>query len=131
MSAVKEKVENIEVRAAPRQRVMLAGKLSFHNGSFSTSCTILQLSATGARASVEGDLPVAQTFEISIPQRNIVRSARLVWRRGALIGLAFEDADAPPAPPVVKTRDLEVENQRLKALVVKLEARLKEMQDGY
>ena len=131
MSAVREDSENADHRVAPRQRVMLAAKLSFNNGSFSTPCTILQLSATGARASIEGDLPVSQTFEISIPQRNIVRPAQLVWRRGPLIGLSFVGVDAPAPPPVRNSDGLEEENRRLKQLVAQLEARLKEMKEGY
>jgi hypothetical protein len=136
MSAVREESGNSDNRVAPRQRVMLAAKLSFNNGSFSTTCTILQLSATGARASIEGDLPVSQRFEISIPQRNVTRMARLVWRRGAMIGLAFEGADGelagpPPRKPGGNSDGLEEENRRLKVLVAQLEARLKEMKEGY
>jgi hypothetical protein len=131
MSALRENSANNENRAAPRERVMLAGKLSFHNGQFSASCAVMQLSATGARLSVEGDLPISEKLQLSVPQRNIERSARLVWRRGRMIGVAFDaDQSAEPSAAPPKVRELEEENRRLKALLIKLEQRLKEMQEG-
>ena len=133
MSALKKKVENDEQRTAPRERVMLTGNLSYLNGKFSMSCLVVQISTTGARLSVDGDVALPEKLQLTIPQRGIDCPARFVWRRGRQVGVVFEDYCGPLTEnsPQQHARDLEAENLRLRALLAKLEARLKDRQEGY
>ena len=109
---------------------MLSAKLVYQSGSVSVPCVISQISESGARISVSADVVLGQTMRLEVPQRNISADVRLVWRRGGMAAVAFEQT-APPAPPMGANKDgLEEENRRLRELVVQLEQRLKTMQEG-
>jgi PilZ domain len=82
-------------RIAKRQRVLKGAKLvSMSNGSV-TDCTIRDMSETGARIICGDQMAVANEFRIYIPSENAMRNARVVWRRGELIGIEFTSEKIP------------------------------------
>ncbi|MDE2444855.1 MAG: PilZ domain-containing protein [Alphaproteobacteria bacterium] len=87
-------------RIATRQRVLKGAKLVSMNKWMVTDCTIRDLSETGARIICGDQMAVANEFRLFIPSENSVRDARVVWRRGELIGVIFTSAKSQA--PVTK-----------------------------
>jgi len=112
-------------RRAPRERAFLAARISYSNGAMSTSCTVLQLSATGAKIGVAGTVNLPDVFQIAIAQKSIDCRAKLVWRRGDVAAVAFLPSE-PAAEPAQRLDDgsrikaLQAENEKLKARIGKL-----------
>lgn len=116
--------QQAEERAAPRERTFLPARISFgENGMLSTQCTVTQLSASGARLNVLASTTLPDRFELSIPQRSLARRVRLVWRRGDLAGVQFDDQPEESAAPEdlqARVRELEAANAKLRARVAEL-----------
>ena len=78
-----------ERRPALRSRVLLAGILSYDNGSHSFRCSIRDLSATGARISLPSGFMVPRpVFLIEIRAR-IAHEADRIWSDNKSAGLKF------------------------------------------
>ncbi|MBH5397510.1 helix-turn-helix transcriptional regulator [Bradyrhizobium sp. CNPSo 4010] len=83
-------------RAAVRHHTLRTGIVEFDNGSGSTvsvPCTIRDVSATGARLELNSSLWVAAHFTL-IFRSGLRKGCRVAWRKGRLIGSAFEDGYA-------------------------------------
>jgi hypothetical protein len=110
-----------EGRRAARVRTFLEARVSYSDGAISTPCTVNQLSEVGARINIAKTFTLPDTFEITIPQRNVTRRAKLVWRRDELAGIDFIDASAgqpvATADPTARIKALEAENAKLKAQI--------------
>jgi hypothetical protein len=116
-------------RRAPRERAFLAARVSYNNGAMSTPCTVLQLSATGAKIGLAETINLPDVFQIAIPQKSIERRARVVWRRGDVAAVAFLPNEAPDEPAdalddKARIKALRAENERLKAHIGKLTAQI-------
>jgi hypothetical protein len=103
-------------------RVVLQARASYSDGAISTQCTVNELSDVGARINIATSFSLPETFDISIPQRNLTRRARLLWRTGNQAGLEFIESDgAALSPfahdPTARIKALEAENARLKAQI--------------
>jgi hypothetical protein len=113
-----------EERGAPRERTFLPARISFgENGLLSTHCTVTQLSASGARLSVPASTTLPDRFELSVPQRSLATRVRLVWRRGDLAGVQFDDQPEESTAPEdlqARVRELEAANAKLRARVAEL-----------
>ncbi len=114
-----------EERRIPRERTFLPARISFgENGLLSTQCTVTQLSAGGARISVPASTTLPDRFELSIPQRSLATRVRLIWRRGDLAGVEFdehaEEGAAAPEDLQARVRELEAANAKLRARVAEL-----------
>jgi hypothetical protein len=95
----------------------------------STPCTVMQLSATGAKIAVAGTLNLPEIFHIAIAQKSIERRARLVWRRGDVAAVAFLPNEAQAEIPEgeeanSRIKALLAENEKLKARIGKLTAQI-------
>ncbi len=117
--------ESTEERRIPRERTFLPARISFgENGVLSTQCTVTQLSAGGARLTVPASTTLPDRFDLSIPQRNLATRVRLVWRKGDLAGVQFDEhaAEDPAAPEDLqaRVRELEAANAKLRARVAEL-----------
>jgi hypothetical protein len=77
-----------EGRKAPRHRVLKAGTISF--GGAGISCTIRNLSETGAALDVSSPVGIPNEFVLIIEADNSVRQCRIVWRKERRIGVAFQ-----------------------------------------
>lgn len=84
-----------ERRARPRRRILKKGVIDFDYGS-RIGCTVRNLSDDGACVEIEGQMAVPNSFCLTIDGEMPSRPARVVWRAGRRIGLAFApSADAP------------------------------------
>jgi PilZ domain len=78
----------MERRAAQRRRVLKGGSIEFDGRT--VACVLRNISATGAALQVERWLCIPHQFKLNIPFDEIRQDCRVVWRKEALIGLAFE-----------------------------------------
>jgi hypothetical protein len=76
-----------EGRKAPRHRVLKGGTISF--GGASISCTIRNLSDTGAALDVGSPVGIPQQFILIVGTDNSTRQCRVVWRKERRIGVTF------------------------------------------
>ena len=75
-------------RVAPRRRVLKAG--SINSGGRSISCTVRNISDTGAAIEVESPLYIPDRFKLIVQTDNLNRSCHVVWRKERRIGVAFD-----------------------------------------
>ena len=120
-----------DLRQTSRERLFLPGRASYAHGAISTACTVLQLSATGARLNIEASFTIPEIFELSIPQRGIDCRARLVWREADKAGVEFL-AEAPASEPstdayMAKIKNLEALNAKFKAQIAELTVQVRRL----
>ena len=122
-------------RRAPRQRAFLRAKLSYPDGSISFECSVVQISATGAKLALTDDAQLPERFRIEIPQRRIDCLARAARRDADSIAVAFDAAEeAAPAGHAAllrKIQTLEAENRALQGRIKTLTARLEGADANY
>jgi hypothetical protein len=82
-----------EKRRAPRKRVLKGAMIAFNNRSSTLSCTVRDISDTGARLRVAKDQAVPARFDLLIEVDGLEAPCTVAWRRGEDIGVTF---DAPP-----------------------------------
>jgi hypothetical protein len=104
----------------PRTRALLIASISSLDNSLSTPCLVNNISASGARMTLSASIPLSGEFKVFIPQRNLARHARLIWRKGDQLGIKFQQEADPTAPPDEDDKDgriqaLEAENAALRA----------------
>jgi hypothetical protein len=75
-----------EFRAAPRRRLLKAGKISFGGGAI--DCTVRNLSNTGAALEVISPVGIPERFTLVVDQRHL--PCRVVWRKEKRIGVHFD-----------------------------------------
>jgi hypothetical protein len=75
-----------EQRLAARQRVLKAGTIEFGGGAI--SCTVRNLSATGAALDVASPLGIPVQFTLVSDGNHI--PCRIVWRKEKRIGVTFD-----------------------------------------
>jgi len=80
-----------EQRRNQRQRVLKAGKIAYGGGSIVIDCTIRNLSDTGARLQVPTSVAIPDRFEFTESATGKRRTATVMWRKGDLIGIRFEE----------------------------------------
>jgi PilZ domain-containing protein len=80
-----------ERRANVRRRVLLTGKIVYPGNSFSTDCTIRDLSSGGARIAVAPGAISADPCLIVVKDA-VIHHATTAWSRGALAGLRFHES---------------------------------------
>jgi len=116
----------MENRSALRVRAVLKGEIRYDNGLRSTPCVIRDLSDSGARLELPGDIPIPEHFDLYIEKRNQIRPAILKRKRGADVGVAFADI-REKASDVLSERvaKLEAEVATLRDLVGEIQARLR------
>jgi len=76
-----------EGRKAPRHRVLKAGMISF--GGAGISCTIRNLSDTGAALDVTSPIGIPDAFTLILESEQTQRPCRVVWRKEKRIGVTF------------------------------------------
>ena len=78
-----------EKRRSKRRTQTSKGFIRLEGGFASRICTILDLSDSGARISVEGVSKIPLSFTLMVSKDLQGRSARVKWRRGTEIGIEF------------------------------------------
>jgi hypothetical protein len=101
-------------RTGGRTKSFLRGQIVFNNRMSTMDCLVRDISANGAKLMLAQGLALPDVFELVIPQKGETLRARLSWRRGEEIGVAFS---RKPHDLAVRVRELEAENARLRALL--------------
>ena len=116
----------IERRQAHRNRSYLGARIALDAQSSSTECLVRNLTDSGAKLILSEAVPLPDAFDLTIERRALAVRARMVWRRGEALGVAF-DAPAAAAPAVVlsfdharRLRECERERDALRARLAAL-----------
>lgn len=83
-----------ERRVTLRQRMLKAGTIAF-NRAGGISCTVRNMSPTGACLEVESQIGIPDRFTLVIESDHLRRSCRVAWRKNKRLGVAFDEAEAP------------------------------------
>ena len=77
---------------------MLKAEIRYNDGMMSVPCLVRDISATGARLELSGDVQLPPSFELFIDKRNETRRVDTKWRRGLEVGIAFRPEAAAESP---------------------------------
>jgi len=83
-----------ERRRSKRQKSFLRGAICFANRHGAMPCMIRDLSDQGAHIIFSEAVSLPEKVELHIPQKRKAFQARVQWRHGDELGLAFSTADA-------------------------------------
>lgn len=86
-------MEENDKRRAVRKRVLKGATIAFNGRASTMSCTVKDISDTGARLRVSKDVAVPSHFDLIIEMDGLEASCTVAWRRGEEVGVTF---DAPP-----------------------------------
>lgn len=122
----------MEHRIAPRLRALLQARIVFNNGMSTMDCLIRDLSEGGAKLQMSDSIALPDRFDLYIVKKDETRRARLQWRAGDEIGVAFEQA-ATAAQPAAASKDvaqrladLETETAQLRRLLEEMRGELRQ-----
>ena len=113
----------MEHRTATRSRSVLKAQIRYNSGLMSAPCVVRDISETGARLELAGDLALPDQFDLHIDKKNATRPALVRWQRAREFGVVFEDA-AEAAAPAARDELLAQRVARLEAEVAELRALL-------
>lgn len=119
-----------ERRRSTRQKSFLRGCVYIDRRRGAVDCLIRDISDEGARIIFSDAVSVPDVLELHIPQKEQTLRARVQWRRGHEIGLAFPvplpaRASATPASDLAQRVDqLEVEIASLRRVLRRLKGEL-------
>ena len=117
-----------ERRRSVRKKSFLRGCLYFNKRRSAIDCLIRDISEEGARIVFSDTVNVPDVVELYIPQKEETLRARVEWRHGDEIGLAFPDAargteDAPAAGDLAqRVSQLESEIASLRRVLKRLKS---------
>lgn len=114
-----------ERRVTRRQKSFLRGFVYSDKRRGVLSCLVRDLSDDGARIIFSPTITIPDVINLHIPQREKTVRARVQWRRGDEIGLAFADAaetatSAQESELIQRVAQLEAEISALKRTIKKL-----------
>jgi len=115
----------IERRQVPRQKSLLRGRVYFNNRNSSADCLIRDISSAGARVVFANPVTLPDLVDLFIPQKEQMLQARIIWRHGNEIGLAFENAEQAAQQP--DSGALPARVQKLEEEIVSLKRMLKRL----
>ncbi len=84
--------EHDDQRSSKRRRTVLTGKVLFNNRASVFDCTVRDLSDTGAQITLADVSALPPDFELEIPSKGMLVSARVMWSRGKNHGIRFVQA---------------------------------------
>jgi hypothetical protein len=76
-----------EQRKSTRRSINTRAWIRVEGGFAVRPCNVIDISDTGARLSIEGDIP--SSFALMLSRDSRGRSARIKWRRGDKVGVVF------------------------------------------
>jgi len=77
-------------RLEARKRVLMAGLVVPEGGIESFNCTVLDVSASGARVRVAPDRMIPPEFHLVVVRDRTAHQARVMWRSQQLAGVRFD-----------------------------------------
>jgi hypothetical protein len=114
-----------ERRTARRMKSFLSGFVYFDKKRGASACLVRDMNEEGARIIFSEAIALPDIVNLHIPQKDQTLRARVSWRRGDEIGLAFtaEDADIPDRHELMaRVAQLEGEILKLRSVLKKLKA---------
>ncbi len=87
-----------EGRIAKRQKVLKSAKIIFNRNQSVVDCAVRDMSETGAKLITSNSDIVPDEIRLLMMQDNTIRDARIVWRKGEMLGVHFT-SDSVRAPP--------------------------------
>lgn len=88
----------IERRQQSRRRTFLAGRIEIAKlNGWELACTVRNLSETGARLAIPGEVVVPRNVSLAI-SNGPLRPAQLIWYRDGHAGFALADRRTIPRP---------------------------------
>jgi len=110
------------------QEELFARLRPFHKRRSAIDCLIRDISDQSARIIFSGAVNVPDIVDLYIPLKEETVGARVQWRRGDEVGLAFRDTEtARPASPPPQFGDLAQRVAELEAEVTALRRTLKQL----
>lgn len=85
-------------RSMARTRVLKSGTIAFGGRQSTLPCAVRDLSASGARLRSDNPLLIPDTFELLIDLDGLEADCKVMWRRGAEVGVKFIGAPRKTAP---------------------------------
>ncbi len=82
-----------EDRSTSRHKVLKRGKIIYAGHNFEVDCQIRDLSETGAKLRLLGEVTVPSCFEFVILPEKITKISQVCWRNGRDLGIRFVDRD--------------------------------------
>jgi hypothetical protein len=120
-----------ERRSSARQKSFLQGRIYFNNRRSSVDCLIRDYSETGAKLKFSETVAVPEAIELYIPNKEEIHRARVQWRSGDEMGIAFgEEARSPSVVQDAGQDDLATRVQALETEVASLKRALNELRSG-
>jgi hypothetical protein len=89
VEAVDEAGDDFESRGEARQKVLRRGKITWQSGNFEIECQVRDLSTTGAKLRMAGDVTTPSCFTITIYPEKITKMAQVCWRDELTLGVQF------------------------------------------
>jgi hypothetical protein len=118
-----------ERRSSVRHRSFLKGCVYYNNKLSSVECLVRDISEGGARLKFFGTVTIPDLMELHLPSKDETFQARVQWRAGDEIGVAFQLAEAaPPLAPTGTAPDLADRVARLEKLLAAHERKIQELQ---
>ena len=118
----------VEARRGDRVRSFLRARIIFNNKNSSIDCTIKNISPSGAKIEVCNTFAIPAEFDLSIPAKNRVVRARMMWRDAEAIGVEFQEHGSKRnGSGETDVETLEQENRRLRARIAILAKRLEDL----
>ena len=120
-----------ERRSSARQKSFLQGRIYFNNRRSSVDCLIRDYSETGAKLKFSETVAVPEAIELYIPNKEEIHRARVQWRSGDEMGIAFgEEVRSPSVVQDAGPVDLATRVQALETEVASLKRALNELRSG-
>jgi len=117
-----------ERRHSTRQKSFLRGCVYFNKRRGVVDCLVRDISDDGARLIFSAAVNVPDIVELYIPQKEQTLRARVQWRHGDELGVAFANAaKAGQAPP--DGRELHQRIEKLETEVAALRRMLKQLKN--
>jgi uncharacterized protein YceH (UPF0502 family) len=113
-----------ELRQYRRAKSFLRGLIYDCRKRGAMDCMIRDLSEDGARVALSDTVALPEMIELDIPQRELRRRARVVWRRNGEIGLCFSLEDRTPDLAAMTAEDITARIGMLEAEIALLRERL-------
>jgi uncharacterized protein YceH (UPF0502 family) len=119
-----------ELRQYRRTKSFLRGLIYDCRKRGAMDCMIRDLSEDGARIALSQTVALPEVIELDIPQRELRRRARVVWRRNDEVGLCFSQVDRAPDVAAMTAEDITARIGMLEAEIALLRARLSSLNEA-
>jgi hypothetical protein len=118
-----------ERRVSSRQKSFLKGRIYFNHRRSSVDCLVRDISDQGAKLKFSETVAIPEAFELYIPNRDETFRARVQWRTGEEVGIAFgsEDVPSPSLAPDPSAGDLAARVRRLESELTALQRKVNEL----